>query len=281
MERQPIVSGVFYQGNTMALTEQIKSLFNHPEGPGQEPVVKAQPIQESFGLIMPHAGYMASGPVAAWGLTEAAKKGRPESIVILGPSHTGTGMPVSVWDKGVWITPFGDVEIDEDLANYFIDTYEYASVNYDAHFNEHSIEIQLPLLQYVYGRDIKILPIAMMDQRRQTAEEIGQVFAQMKDKKKILFIASTDLNHYESEEITRQKDEEVMTHILSSNVERLYSSITEHDISMCGFGPVSALLTSGLGKTRVINHSTSGVMTGDYSHVVGYLAAILEGSESS
>lgn len=280
MERQPIVSGVFYQGNTMALTNQIKGLFNHSEGPGKEPTVKDQKIQQSFGLIMPHAGYMASGPVAACGLTEAAKMGHPESIVILGPSHTGTGMPVSVWDKGVWVTPFGDVAIDEELASFFFDEYEYASINYDAHINEHSIEIQLPLLQYVYGRDIKILPITMMDQRKQTAKEIGQVFAEMKKKKKILFIASTDLNHYESEEITRQKDEEVISHILSSNVERLYSSITEHDISMCGFGPVSALLTSGLGEPRVIKHSTSGVMTGDYSHVVGYLAAILEGSET-
>ncbi len=280
MERQPIVAGVFYQGNTMALTEQIKALFNHREGPGKDPLVKVQTIQKSFGLIMPHAGYMASGPVAACGLTEAAKKGKPESIVILGPSHTGTGMPVSVWDKGVWVTPFGDVEIDEELANYFIDEYEYASVNYDAHINEHSIEIQLPLLQYVYGREIKILPIAMMDQRKQTAREIGKIFSAMKDKKKILFIASTDLNHYESEEITRQKDEEVISHIRSSNVERLYSSITEHDISMCGFGPVSALLSSDLGDPRIIKHSTSGVMTGDYSHVVGYLAAILEGSET-
>ncbi len=279
MERQPIVAGVFYQGNTMALTEQIKTLFNHHEGPGKAPLLKDQPIQQSFGLILPHAGYMASGPVAACGLAEAAKKGHPESIVILGPSHTGTGMPVSVWDKGSWVTPFGDVDIDEELASYFLAEYEYASVNYDAHINEHSIEIQLPLLQYVYGREIKILPIAMMDQRKQTAQEIGEVFASMKNKKKIMFIASTDLNHYESEEITRQKDEEVISHIRSSNVERLYSSITEHDITMCGFGPVSALLSSQLGKPRIIKHSTSGVMTGDYSHVVGYLAAILEGSE--
>jgi len=279
MERQPIVAGVFYQGNAMALTEQVQSLFTHREGPEKEPVVKDQRIQESFGLIMPHAGYMASGPVAAWGLVEAAKKGRPDSIVILGPSHTGTGMPVSVWDKGTWVTPFGTVDIDEALASQFLDQYDYASANYDAHKNEHSIEIQLPLLQYVYGRDIKVLPIAMMDQRRQTAMEIGRVFAALKEKKRILFIASTDLNHYESEEITRQKDEEVISHICSSNVERLYSSITEHDISMCGFGPVSALLSADLGKARMIKHSTSGVMTGDYSHVVGYVAAILEGSE--
>ena len=280
MERQPIVAGVFYQGNTMALTEQIKALFFHREGPGKEPVVEDQQISQSFGLIMPHAGYMASGPVAAWGIMEAAKKGRPDSIVILGPSHTGTGMPVSVWDKGTWVTPFGTVEIDEELAATLLEQYDYASANYDAHINEHSIEIQLPLLQYVYGRDIKVLPIAMMDQRKKTAEEIGRVFAGMKDKKKILFIASTDLNHYESEELTRQKDEEVISHIRSSNVERLYSSITEHDISMCGFGPVSALLSAELGKARIIKHSTSGVMTGDYSHVVGYVAAILEGSES-
>lgn len=279
MERQPIVAGVFYQSNSMALTEQIKALFNHREGPGKQPEVKEKTISESFGLILPHAGYMASGPVAAHGLFEAAKKGRPESIVILGPSHTGTGMPVSVWDKGVWVTPFGEVEIDKELADYFLAHYDYASVNYDAHTNEHSIEIHLPLLQYVFGREIKVLPITMMDQRRKTAQEIGKVFSDMKDIKKIMFIASTDLNHYESEEVTRKKDEEVISHILTSNVERLYSSITEHDISMCGFGPVSALLSSDLGRARIIKHATSGVMTGDYSHVVGYVAAIIEGSD--
>ncbi len=279
MERQPIVSGVFYQGNAIALTEQIENLFKHPQGPEKVPERPKGELKKSIGLILPHAGYMASGPTAAWGILEASKKGNPETIVIIGPSHTGTGMPVSVWDKGVWVTPFGTVSIDEELASFFLDNYDYADQNYDAHLNEHSIEIQLPLLQYVYGRDIKIVPIAMMDQRKETAFEIGKVFNSMKDEKKILFIASSDLNHYESEEITQKKDKEVISHIMASNIDRLYSSITELDISMCGFGPVSALLSSGLGMPRFIKHSTSGIMTGDYTHVVGYFSAIIEGED--
>jgi AmmeMemoRadiSam system protein B len=276
LERNPIVAGIFYKGNMIALSEQIKNLFLHPDGPHSEPELNDIEIEKSFGMILPHAGYMASGITAASALYEAAKKGIPETMVIVGPNHTGIGAPVSVWDKGNWVTPFGTVSIDEELAAYFLKHYDYASSDYDAHMNEHSIEIQLPLLQYVYGRDIKILPIAMMDQRKKTAIEIGEVFSHMKNQKKCIFIASTDLNHYEPEDITRKKDEEVITHILSSSVNRLYDSLTEHHISMCGFGPVTTLLTADLGTPRYVKHSTSGNMNGDYSHVVGYFSGIID-----
>jgi AmmeMemoRadiSam system protein B len=276
LERKPIVAGIFYKGNMIALSEQIKELFLSKEGPGSEPETKKEQIEKSFGLIMPHAGYMASGTTAAMALHEAAPKGVPETIVIVGPNHTGIGAPVSVWDKGSWVTPFGTALIDEELATSFLKAYPYASSDYDAHMNEHSIEIHLPMLQYVYGRDIKILPIALMDQRQKTAVEIGEVFSRLKEEKNCLFIASTDLNHYEPEEVTRRKDEEVITHILSSSVNRLYDSLTEHNISMCGFGPVTTLLAAELGTPRYIKHSTSGSMNGDYSHVVGYFSGIID-----
>ncbi|HPJ89719.1 MAG TPA: AmmeMemoRadiSam system protein B [Thermotogota bacterium] len=276
LERKPIVAGIFYKGNMIALSEQIKNLFLDDEGPMAEPELNRHEIEKSFGLILPHAGYMASGTTAAAALYEAAKKGIPETIVIVGPNHTGLGAPVSVWDKGSWVTPFGTVSIDEELAARFLKAYDYAASDYDAHMGEHSIEIQLPLLQYVYGRDLKILPITLMDQRKKTAIEIGEVFSRLKDEKKCLFIASTDLNHYEPEEVTRKKDEEVITHILSSSVNRLYDSLTEYKITMCGFGPVTTLLTAGLGTPRYIKHSTSGSMNGDYSHVVGYFSGIIE-----
>lgn len=276
MERKPIVAGIFYKGNMIALSEQIKNLFLNSDGPLSEPETNDATIEKSFGLILPHAGYMASGTTAAAALHEAAKKGVPETIIIVGPNHTGMGAPVSVWDKGSWVTPFGTVSIDEELATWFLKEYDYATSDYDAHTNEHSIEIQLPLLQYVYGRDIKILPVAMMDQRQKTAKEIGEVFSKMKNRKKCLFLASTDLNHYESEEVTRKKDEEVITHILSSSISRLYDSLTEHKISMCGFGPVATLLSADLGIPKYIKHSTSGRMNGDYSHVVGYFSGIID-----
>jgi len=274
--RKPVVAGIYYQGNLLALRNQIKSLFKHSEGPGVEPSLSDKKLERSYGMILPHAGYMASGPVAAWGMVEAAKMGTPDTIVLLGPSHTGLGMPVSVWDDGDWETPFGSVAIDKDLARQFLKEYDYAEANYEAHTDEHSIEIHLPLLQYVFGRDIKILPIAMMDQRKKTAMEIGSVIRKLKEEKNILFIASTDLNHYEPEAETREKDEEVISHILEQNIERMYGSISEMDISMCGFGPVAAVLEGKMGQPEMLKHSTSGVMTGDYSHVVGYVSMIVK-----
>lgn len=276
MIRKPAVSGIFYQDNSLGLRNQIGQIFSHSQGPGEIPPVPETNLSRSYGLILPHAGYVYSGPVAAWGLREAAKKGLPETVVIIGPSHTGMGMPVSVWDKGSWETPFGNAEVDEELAYEFLKSYDYANSNYKAHIGEHSIEVHIPLLQFVFGNSFKILPISMMDQRRETAEEIANVFEKIKDMKKCLFIASTDLNHFETEEITQKKDKEVIDAILNNNVERLYSVIAEKNISMCGFGPVASLLRAKLGNPLLLKHLTSGQMSGDFSHVVGYSSLLID-----
>jgi len=274
--RKPAVSGIFYQDNSLGLRNQIEQIFSHNQGPGVIPAVPEHNLTKSYGLILPHAGYIYSGPVAAWGMQEAAKKGIPETVIIIGPSHTGMGMPVSVWDKGSWETPFGEVQVDEELAFEFLKNYDYANSNYNAHLGEHSIEVHLPLLQFTLGNSFKILPISMMDQRKQTAEEIAGVFSKIKDMKKCIFIASTDLNHYETENITQKKDKEVIDAILNTNIERMYSVITEKNISMCGFGPVASLLKAKLGNPLLLKHLTSGQVSGDLSHVVGYSSFLID-----
>lgn len=276
MHRKPAVSGIFYQGNIMTLRTQIESLFLNSKGPGVLPGISDKVLENSYGLILPHASYTYSGPVAAWGINEAAKRGKPETIILIGPSHTGLGMPVSVWESGQWETPFGLVEVDSELAKKFLSIYDYASPNYDAHINEHSLEVQIPLFQFIFGRTFKILPITMMDQRKQTALEISRAFQSIKDEKPILFVASSDLNHYESQEETEKKDSEVINAILSSDVDNLYRVISEKDISMCGFGPVSSLLKAGLGSSKLLKHLTSGEISGDFSHVVGYASFAIE-----
>lgn len=275
MHRKPVVAGIFYQDNVLTLRNQIEKLFLNPLGPGELPEFPQQTLLKSFGLILPHAGYVYSGSVAAWGIREAAKKGKPETVVLLGPCHTGMGKPVSVWDRGAWETPFGNIEIDTELATQLLARYEYASPNYEAHFGEHSLEVNLPLLQFIYGRDFKILPIAMMDQRKSTAKELGAHFAFLKNYKPILFIASTDLNHYESEALTRSKDQEVLDAILQQNVDHLYSALTDKNISMCGFGPVAALLSADMGTPILLKHATSGEVSGDFHHVVGYASVVM------
>ena len=276
MRQKPVVSGVFYQDNLIALRNQIEKLFLGPIGPGQLPDFPTKPLQKSLGAVLPHAGYVYSGSVSAWGIWELAKRGKPETIVLIGPSHTGMGKPISIWNKGSWETPFGQVEVDEKLADLLLSRYNYASGDFEGHMGEHSLEVNLPMLQYIYGKDFRILPVSMMDQRKQTALDLGNQFSFLKTLKPLLIIASTDLNHYESESVTRSKDQEVIDAILSMNVERLYSVISEQSITMCGFGPAATLMSSGEWKPKLLKHATSGEITGDYQRVVGYVSMLFE-----
>ena len=276
LHRKPVVSGVFYSDNLMALRSQIEKLFLSPIGPGQLPDFPTKNIQKSFGLVLPHAGYVYSGSVSAWGIWELAKRGKPETILLIGPSHTGMGKPISIWNSGSWETPFGNIEVDAELADLLLSRYDYASADSEGHLGEHSLEVHIPMLQYIYGRDFRILPIAMMDQRKETALDLGEQFSYLKTLKPLLIIASTDLNHYEPENVTRRKDQEVIDAIASMNVEHLYSVISELNISMCGFGPTAALMSSGDWKPKLLKHATSGEISGDYERVVGYVSMLFE-----
>ncbi len=276
MHRKPVVSGVFYSDNLLALRSQIEKLFLSPIGPGQLADLPTKSIQKSFGLVLPHAGYVYSGSVSAWGILELSKRGKPETVVLIGPSHTGMGKPISIWNRGSWETPFGNIEIDTELADLLLSRYDYASGDFEGHMGEHSLEVNLPMLQYIYGRDFRILPVAMMDQRKGTALELGEQFAYLRTLKPLLIIASTDLNHYESESVTQKKDQEVIDAIVSMDVERLYSVISEQHISMCGFGPTAALMSSGDWNPKLLKHATSGEISGDYQRVVGYVSMLFE-----
>jgi len=276
LHRKPVVSGVFYSDNLLALRSQIEKLFLSPIGPGQLADLPTKSIQKSFGLVLPHAGYVYSGSISAWGILELSRRGKPETVVLIGPSHTGMGKPISIWNRGSWETPFGNIEIDTELADLLLSRYDYASGDFEGHMGEHSLEVNLPMLQYIYGRDFRILPVAMMDQRKGTALELGEQFAYLRTLKPLLIIASTDLNHYESESVTQKKDQEVIDAIVSMDVERLYSVISEQHISMCGFGPTAALMSSGDWNPKLLKHATSGEISGDYQRVVGYVSMLFE-----
>jgi len=276
LERKPAVSGIFYASNLVKLREQIQKLFLHVEGPGKIPEPVHEPLKNSVGVMLPHAGYVCSGPIAADGLAQVSQHGVPSTIVLLGPSHTGMGKPVSVWDRGEWQTPFGTVQVDHELSQKFLDLYDYARVNYDAHVGEHSLEVQLPLLQFVYGQDFRILPIAMMDQRKETAREMASVFQELKKDRPLLFVASSDMNHYQAEQETLEKDDHVLQAVLEMDVEKMYAAISEYEVSMCGFGPVATLLLSGLGTPRLVKHVTSAKTCTDQRHVVGYASVVFD-----
>ncbi|MDX1814064.1 MAG: AmmeMemoRadiSam system protein B, partial [Candidatus Bathyarchaeia archaeon] len=156
--RSPAVAGSWYAGTPNRLRDQLEELFIHRLGPGSLPSVKTGGPRNLVGLVVPHAGYIASGPVAAHAYHHLAVDGKPDIIVIFGPNHSGYGSALSIMNDGAWHTPLGDVEIDSETANMIVSASKIIDVDDLAHVYEHSIELQLPFLQYLYGSEFKFVP---------------------------------------------------------------------------------------------------------------------------
>ena len=274
--RRPAVAGAFYAGSEGALRRQIEWCFKHELGPGEVPTPSEGPLERLIALVCPHAGYMYSGPVAAHAYARLAREGKPDVVVILGPNHTGFGSSVATSVSGAWRTPLGDVEIDVRLAEAIMDRARIIAADDTAHMYEHSIEVQLPFLQYLYGSDFKFVPICMMLQDVKTSTEVGEAIAGAVGELGLnaLIIASTDLTHYEPHEVALRKDAEVIRAVEALDVSALYRAVDEIPVSMCGYGPTAAAMVAAreLGATRgeLLKYATSGDITGDVRAVVGY-----------
>jgi hypothetical protein len=232
------------------------------------------------GLVCPHAGYMYSGPVAAKSYFEVATDGKPDEIVIIGPNHTGQGSGVSMMSEGVWETPLGQVEVDKETVTAISKVSDIIDLDDQAHLYEHSVEVQLPFLQYVLKTRFEFVPICMMMQDLETSTEVGKAVGEALKGKNALIIASSDMTHYESAEAARRKDRLCIDAILALDDARLQETVESHRISMCGHGPVASMIAASKilnAKTgRLLGYSTSGDITGDNSEVVGYLAASIQ-----
>jgi AmmeMemoRadiSam system protein B len=272
--RHPSQAGTFYESSKDGLRKQIEGCFLHKFGPGTLPIGVKKPLSDLIAIVSPHAGYVFSGPVAAHGYHYAAMRGYPDSVVILGPNHTGLGSGISIMTRGRWRTPLGDVEIDEGLAKKIQAASNLIDVDSEAHRFEHSIEVQLPFLQYIYPERLKFVPVCMMFQDLQTSREVGDAIANASFNMNVLIVASTDLTHYEPQRIAEAKDRIVIDAIMRLDEEELHKVIEEKNISMCGYGPVSALLFAakrmGAKKAQLLCYRTSGDITQDHSQVVGY-----------
>jgi len=274
--RRPSVAGAFYEGNTESLKAQIEDCFLHDFGPRKIPKVSEAGQRKIVGLVCPHAGYMFSGPVAAQAYYRLALDGRPDVAVIFGPNHTGHGSPLATMNEGVWRTPLGDVEVDCETANRIVHEARIVDIDDSAHRFEHSIEVQLPFLQYLYGTKFKLVPICFLMQDLSSAREIGQAVAKALIDKNAVIIASSDMTHYEPQETAAKKDRSALEAVESMDEERFYSVIEKYNISACGYGPIVALITAakslGAKEAKILSYKTSGDVTGDYSGVVGYSA---------
>ena len=274
--RRPTQAGSFYESDAEALKTQIENCFLQELGPKKYPQVNRSGPRKVIGLVCPHAGYMFSGAVAAHSYYELAQDGKPNTIVILGPNHTGYGSALSLMNEGVWRTPLGDVEIDVETSNLIVQETQIVDVDEAAHRFEHSIEVQLPFLQYLYGSEFKFVPICFQMQDLSSAVEVGQALAKVLANKNALVIASSDMTHYEPQAEAATKDKGALKAVEAMDEKRFYSIIETQNITACGYGPIATVVIAakGLGakEAKLLCYKSSGDITGDYSSVVGYAA---------
>jgi len=274
--RPPCQAGGFYAGTAESLKTQIENCFLHKLGPGKIPEIAKEGRRRIVGLVCPHAGYMFSGAVAAHAYYKLALDGKPDVVFLFGPNHGGYGSGLAVMNDGFWRTPLGDVEIDSESANQVVRESGIVDVDDSAHRLEHSIEVQLPFLQYLYGSEFKIVPICFLMQDLSSAREVGEAVAKVLAGKNGIIIASSDMTHYEPQESAERKDKLVLEAVEAMDEAKLYSVIEAHRISACGYGPIAALMTAakilGAKEAKLLCHKTSGDVIGDYSSVVGYAA---------
>jgi len=273
--RKPAVAGTFYAATRDGIIGQLEWSYQHRLGPGEMPEVDAAGPRNIVGLVAPHAGYMASGPVAAHAYRALARDGVVDTAVIVGPNHTGYGTAISVWASGAWNTPLGDARVDEEAARKLVGGIVRADES--AHIYEHSVEVQIPWLQHLYGNKIRIVPVAMLAQDETTALEFGVALSKLEGN--IVLIASTDFTHYEPQENATRKDTNVIEAIQSLDASEMYRRVGEQACTMCGYGPVAAVVHAarlrGATHTELLKYATSGDVIGDFSRVVGYASIAL------
>jgi len=272
--RKPVVAGAFYPGSRASLSDELSRLF------GESTIIAKGSLTSPCGLIAPHAGYPFSGPVAATGYSHLASLGKPQWAIILGANHTGMGAPISIMPSGVWRTPLGDTPIDSDLANRLISGEIEVSPAAFAH--EHSIEVQLPFLQFLFRSTIPFVPICVMLPPLSELVQAGKKIAEAIQGKEGVVIASSDFTHYQSHEIATQLDQEAIDRILALDSEGFYHLLVEKRLSICGGGAIIILMTIAkklnVNTARLLSYSTSGDVTGDRSSVVGYASICFSGS---
>jgi hypothetical protein len=267
MKRKAVFSGKFYPEDYKKLKSFIEKY--------QDDLKVKNSLQKlkKLGLILPHAGYFYSGKTAIKAVEKAYLLIEPRTIVIIGTNHTGIGNAVcSVWDSGEWETPFGSVAVDSEISKKLIENSSLFEVDYSAHLYEHSIEVQLPILQYFF-KDFKIVPIVYNVQNIENTLEIIKIFKNL-DFTNLLLVASSDLNHYDDDSTTRKKDEILIDRILNKDLKGIYEASIKYNITACGIGPISVLV--GLFENiELVYHTTSAEMSNDYSYTVGYASFIL------
>ena len=266
MIRRPAVGDRFYPADPHRLRAEIARYV--------APEVKKKP---AIALMAPHAGYIYSGVVA--GVTYSAVK-LPGTFVILCPNHTGIGSAAAIMTEGVWRMPMGDVPVNGKLAGAILSSSELLKDDHRAHLHEHSLEVQLPFIQY-FVPEPTLVPISLMTQHWEELKKIGEAVAAgvRGFGEEVMLVASSDMTHYESQEQAETKDRMAIDKMLALDPQGLLETVGSKDISMCGVGPMVATMVAarelGASNAELAKYDTSGRVSGDYDQVVGYAGIVI------
>ena len=269
--RRPAVAGRFYPRDPEDLRAEVQSYLSQDAG-------NRQPPARAIGCIAPHAGYMYSGHVAG---AVFARIEIPRLCIVLCPNHTGIGQPLAIVSDGAWETPLGEVPIATALATALKQRFPALQEDSAAHRAEHAAEVELPFLQLLQP-ELSIVPIALGTRRFEILDQLGSAIADVvaAQSEPVLIIASSDMNHYEPDAVTRVKDHRAIERILTLDPQGLHEVVTQQEISMCGLGPAVAMLTAarqlGAKSAELVKYATSGDISGDRNMVVGYAGVIVK-----
>ena len=273
--RTPAVSGTFYPENEKKLKNLIHDCFMHPIGPGKTSPTDSD--EKIYGVICPHAGFVYSGPVAChsfYSLSASSSK----LAIIVGPNHYGIGQNTASMIDVSWKTPLGLVEVDSDSVLELREHLDILEIDSFSHSKEHSIEVQIPILQEVFSDEMKILPISLINQEQKTATLVGSAIAKIAQEKDALLIGSSDFTHYEENEFAHRQDIALIDPILKLDVDEFYKILHERKVTACGFGAIASIMTAckelGATQGKLLKYATSGDVSGDKSSVVGYASII-------
>ncbi|MGB9715601.1 MAG: AmmeMemoRadiSam system protein B [Thermodesulfovibrionales bacterium] len=266
MRRPPAVAGQFYHSSASKLSQQVEQFIN-----------KNVQKEKAIAIVVPHAGLIYSGPVAGAVYSSIEF---PKTFIFIGPNHTGLGERISIMESGEWEIPTGTIQIDEKLSYRIAMNVPIVSKDIKAHLFEHSLEVQLPFLLY-FSKETEIVPIVILSASIEECRLLGEGIAKAVSSAgyPVIVAASSDMSHYVSHEVAKERDKKAIERILSLDPEGLYEIVIRERISMCGYIPTTVVLFAakslGVRSAKLIRYSTSGEVSGDYEHVVGYAGIVL------
>lgn len=268
MNRSAVVAGQFYPGTAVELDHVVDQCLALAESREQHPTILA---------MVPHAGYVFSGPVCGKTLAEADLH---PTIILLGPNHTGMGASLALWPDGAWNLPGAEVPVDTVLADALLREIPQLTADRDAHVREHSLEVVLPFLRRLHP-EVRVVPLAVAEPDPVVLQSVGTALGRIlaAHDHPVSIVVSSDMSHYISHEQARELDGLALEPALNLDPDGFYATVRDNRISMCGVLPMTlalhAALEMGATRARLAAYATSGAASGDFDQVVGYAGVLV------